>query len=131
MTDDAKAIPIPIQWEAVSFPKNRANCGVFRVVTTKEIMGKEERDVFRHLVDDDAVGNILWIPNGMDYTKVQIPKERAPEPGFKSKAQQLRNVLFVYWREVLGAEGDSEIAYRREMDYVINSYKEQLPDHRR
>lgn len=128
MTDEAKVLQFPAQWEAVSFPKNRANCGKFTIVTTQEIVNLDERDTFQHLAYRDEVGQFLYVPNGMDYSKVDIPTERAPEPGFKSKGQQLRSVIWVYWREVLGGKGDPELAYRNEMQYIIDSYKEQLAE---
>jgi hypothetical protein len=127
MTDQPHVLTVPVQWDGVSFPKSRSNCGVFKLVSTAEIMGKDERDTFRHLVDDDAVGHMIFVPNGADPASVKVPTERAREREFKSHSQRLRAVLFVKWRAD-GEPGDFESWYASEMSYVINSYKELLPE---
>lgn len=121
-----KVLTIPVQWDSVAFPRSRAYCPVIRLVGTQEMIAKAQRDELRHLIDDDAIGHIMFIPNGMDYSNVTIPKERAPEPGFKSKSQRLRGVIFRYW-EAQGSNGDFELFYADQLTYLINSYKELLP----
>lgn len=128
LAERPKVIEFPAHWDSVTFPKNRANCGVFKVVTTLEIMGKAQRDIYRHLVDDDSTGNFLYIPNGADPEQVKLPTEPAPlGRGFKSPSQRLRAVLFVAWKAA-GEQGDFEDYYKGELTYIINSYKDLLPE---
>lgn len=44
----------------------------------------------------------------------------------KSPSKRLRAVLFVFWKEVMNGVGDFELFYRREMERIIDSYKQEL-----
>lgn len=123
MSEDPKVITVPVQWAKVEFPKNYANCGKFTVVSTQEIMGKKERDVFRHLVDDDSVGHMIYVPNGADPASVQLPKEPAYSEA-KKPSQRLRAVLFVAWKQNTDQTEDFDAYYRRRMEALINHIKQ-------
>ena len=45
----------------------------------------------------------------------------------KSPSQRLRAVLFVYWKEVKGGQGDFESFYRAQVERIIEQYKDKLP----
>jgi hypothetical protein len=127
LAENPNIITVPIEWEKVDFPKNRANCGKFTLITTQEIMGKDQRDKFRHLVDDEAVGNMIWLPNGAHPDEVRIPDDPAPERGVKSRTQRLYNALFVLWK--LEGEKDGELFedYRaKRMEEIIAFVREKI-----
>ena len=127
MAEQPKVITVPVQWAKVEFPKSHANCGKFTLISTQEIMGKTERDVFRHLVDDDSVGHMLYVPNGADPGSVQLPKEPAYSES-KKPSQRLRGVFFVSWQKNTDQTEDFDAYYRRRMERLIAHVKQELED---
>jgi hypothetical protein len=131
MDQEPKVLTLPVQWDKVTFPKTRANCGVLTLVTTKEVVAKEERDVLRHLCDDDEIGHMLFVRNGADAAKVQIPKEPAPAPGRKSQALRIRGVLAVEYQTLGKPYGSHDAGYERyyqeQTELFIQERKANLP----
>jgi hypothetical protein len=58
--------------------------------------------------------------------EMNIPKEEVdPALGSKTPSQRLRNVIFVYWKEK-GSNGDFDDFYKKQLEFVIEQYKEKL-----
>lgn len=60
-------------------------------------------------------------------TKLDVPEEVTEFKGDKTPSQRLRNVLFIYWRDVKLGKGDFEEFRKAYMEKVINGVKEKLP----
>ena len=69
-------------------------------------------------------GYLLFAMN--QFQESDIPKENAPSTE-KSPAKRLRSVLYVHWKENIG-DNDFELWYKKEMERIINHYKEKLPE---
>lgn len=48
------------------------------------------------------------------------------EKGFKTPSERLRGVIFRYWEKRTGQTEDFEIFYKKQMEKIINAYKEKL-----
>lgn len=133
MTDTPIRVTLPVQWDKVSFPKIRANCAVITLVTSKEMVSKDERDPLRHLCDDDATGHMIYIDNKVyDSTQqIEIPKEPAPLPGRKSQGQRIRAVLAVEYQAAGMPYGQHDAGYERyyqeQTEIFIQERKANLP----
>lgn len=119
-----KALTLPVQWDKVSFPASRAHCGVLTLVTTKEIIEKPERDVLRHLCDDDEVGWMVFVRNEAEAANAKVPDVDAPvERGQKRPSERLRATLFIRWRQLGEPLTDFDTYYKQEMNYIISEYQ--------
>jgi len=135
MTDKPTVITVPIQWNAVAFPKSLANCARFNLVSLQEIVSSEERDVFRHLVDDDATGHLVFIADGADTSDLVLPKQpaKALKQGKKPQtpSQKTRFLLGLIWEELEGSDVDRESYYESRIAEINRELSNELEDLRR
>lgn len=98
--------------------------GIRVVVDTQEITDPEQLAMLFHLKGD--LGWFLFkktevvLEDIPDYDPQQFDEEKTP-------SKRLRNVLFIYWKEVLGQKGNFESFYRGWMDKKIEAVKGELP----
>lgn len=90
------------------------------VFETQEVSSKEGFNLFEMR---DRFG---WLAFAPQKSELKIPEEPAVNPRIeKSPSQRLRNVIFVLWKQ-LGASGDFEDYYRKQMERMIEQVKERL-----
>lgn len=100
--------------------------GVRVVVDTQEISdGEELAKLFRLRKGD--LGYFLF--KGSEIQANDLPEDSVPleEGENKTPSQRLRNVIFVFWKEVKGGKGDFNGFYREQMEKFIAVVKEKLP----
>lgn len=135
MTDQPKVIAFPAQWSGVTFPKSLANCPRFVLTGIQEIVSSEERDVFRHLVDQDSEGHFLYLPDGADTSDLQLPTQpaKALKVGKKPQtpSQKARFLLGLIWEETDNSDVSREAYYEARMNEVNRGFANELEDLRR
>src|SRR2546421_4237488 len=94
------------------------------VIDTQELSPEDMATLFS--LKQGGMGWFLF--KGSAITAEEIPDyDPATFDEIKSPSQRLRAVLFVYWKEVKGGQGDFESFYRAQVERVIEQYKEKLP----
>ena|SRR3990167_5209922 len=61
-------------------------------------------------------------------TRLDVPDEVPEFKGEKTPSERLRNILFVYWKEVNKGQGDFETFRKGYLEKIISNIKEKLPD---
>lgn len=117
MQTSFSAIQVPVTFEAANRLKDRSVS--LRFQTTLEVNNADFAAM------DLAVGNAGWVafkPNEVSLS--DIPKELAPEDGFKSPSKRLRNTLYRIWEQQTDQSEDFDREYYpRIMNQIIDKYK--------
>lgn len=113
-----------IQFQAIldSMKMNKDKSLTLKVETRE--MSPEEIGLISSLANMEC-----WV--GMSdllITKLDVPDEVPEFKGEKTPSERLRNVLFVYWKEVNKSQGSFETFRNNYMEKIISSIKEKLPD---
>jgi hypothetical protein len=90
-------------------------------IVTQELSNEEKAEVMGYL---KVKGWICISPNKLQES--EIPKVEAPEDGKKSDSERLRNVLWLYHRQIGGKDGDFESWRHRYMEQKIEDIKSVL-----
>ena len=61
-------------------------------------------------------------------SKLDVPDEVPEFKGEKTPSERLRNVLYIYWKEVNKGQGSFETFRNNYMEKIISSIKEKLPN---
>ena len=100
--------------------------GVRVVIDTQEITDSNELAKLFRL----KKGSVGWFVfknteiKGEDVPDGDLPQEEGEK---KTPSERMRAVLFVYWKEVKGGNGDFNTFYRDTIEKLISAYKEKLP----
>lgn len=100
--------------------------GVRVVIDTQEITDSNDLAKLFRL----KKGSVGWFVfknteiKGEDVPDGDLPQEEGEK---KTPSERFRAVLFVYWKEVKGGNGDFNTFYRDTIEKLINAYKEKLP----
>jgi hypothetical protein len=84
----------------------------------------------------EEVGKIADLANcecwcglsALTITKLDVPDEVPEFKGEKTPSERLRNVLYIYWKEVNKGQGSFETFRNNYMEKIISSIKEKLPN---
>ena len=94
------------------------------VIDTQELTPEDMATLFS--LKQGGIGWFLF--KGTAITHEEIPDyDPATFDEIKSPSQRLRAIMFVYWKEVKGGQGDFEGFYRAQVERIIEQYKEKLP----
>lgn len=86
---------------------------------TRELSVEDKAKVMQF---HNRTGYLLFKANEIE--EQDVPKTQA-EMNTKTPSQRLRAVLFVYWQQQ-GIKEEFDIFYQREMEKIINEWKEKL-----
>jgi len=91
-------------------------------VSTQELNPKDAAELF------SLKGKLGWFLFKADkLTLEDIPKEPPPEfRGDKTPSKRLRAVIYKFWEQATSQTEDFETFYRKQIELIIESFKEKL-----
>lgn len=142
MSGQPRIIEFQGEWDSASFPATRNYCGKFSILTSQSVVDSEQRDIYRHLVDQNSQGRWVYIPDGVgeeEANSFEVSPVTAREASMKpksgqSESQKTRYVTGLLWDELKQqglAETDQEAFYAAEQAEYRKSLNRRIEDLRR
>lgn len=124
---DTKLIELPVEWDAVSFPASRSYIARIVLNSVQSITSIDERDIYRHLVDRNAQGRIVWIPddvseeeaNAFEVSPVTARQASLQPKSGSTQSQKIRFLLGEIWQALPGEDKGTKENYYQERSQQI------------
>ena len=112
-----------IQLEAILRDKGALADGTRRILLDcQEAVPEQLVEILKF---NGKIGWFLFSEAKIDESKIELPKIKTEFEGEKTPSERLRNVMYLAWKQK-GELGDFESWRRKQMEYIINQYKDKL-----